>query len=336
MSSAGYDEPLEVEAEGVRVAKSFEAEKFPAPVIRFDITSTRDDAVTVRLSDMIPDGFPTEEGIGFHPEYGNEYWTVYEDQRIEFEREVAPGGSVTTVYGIRADDDTDIGAFLHDPIVSVVDPGATGSGPGSAGNGPEVTGSSTMDDIVTEDSNRVAKDMIASDGSGVPEVDDESDWNGEIDLGDADIADDTDDAAVTSGGDDGSTDADDSTGDGEGDIDKGGSVAAALAAELEAGRVSAADRQILRGELNAELTGSDVARLEHIRQKVDDLEAYTEALEEFLDNNGTADQLVGEVRSDLSDLRATIGDIDSSVSSNTGQLADIEGRVDDLGEMFTN
>jgi len=104
----------------VTVTKRFEADEFPVPAIAFNFESRRSEPVTVRLSDVVPDDVAVED-LGFHPEYGSEYWTI-DDDEISFEREIEPDGEYTTVYGIRATGTDNVEQFLTEPQFDEVDP----------------------------------------------------------------------------------------------------------------------------------------------------------------------------------------------------------------------
>ena len=152
---------------GVTTEKSFDGEAFAVPAIRFELQSDHDDAVTVRLTDRIPDDFPMDN-VGFHPEYENENWTAYKDHRVQFERTLEPNESLTTVYGIRLSDRSDAEKFLIEPELEEVTP-VTDDG----GQGEERMEEHTITDIVSEDSSQVGRDVIAGD-SGLPGLDEDA------------------------------------------------------------------------------------------------------------------------------------------------------------------
>jgi len=120
MTNANPDEVLVAESDGVTVEKSFEPDDFPVPAIAFALRSDRDEAVTVRLVDTVPEDV-SPENIGFHPKYGAEFWDVSGDD-IVFERELAPGEEYTTVYGLRGDDADVPSKFMSDPRIKSVSP----------------------------------------------------------------------------------------------------------------------------------------------------------------------------------------------------------------------
>jgi hypothetical protein len=95
MSDSQQYEKVSVSSDGVTVDKRFEEDEFPVPAIAFELQSARSQTVTVTLVDRVPEGVAVED-LGFHPEYGSEYWTIDEDQ-ITFERELEAGTEYTTV-----------------------------------------------------------------------------------------------------------------------------------------------------------------------------------------------------------------------------------------------
>ncbi len=145
------DAAVSVEDGGIRVSKSFSNDEFPVPAVVFDVTSERDDPVRLRIVDAIPESFPMDR-VGFHPDYESEDWTAYNDHRVEFERVLDPGETLTTVYGIR-DDDPDVDAFLGIPTVE------------TASEGEE------MDDVLGADGAEVVRDVLGGERSSLPGMD---------------------------------------------------------------------------------------------------------------------------------------------------------------------
>jgi methyl-accepting chemotaxis protein len=155
-------EPITVLADDVSVEKSFVADEFPVPAVKFVVRSTSSDSVDVRLTDDVPESVPMD-CVGFHPDYENDRWTAYQDHRVEFVRTLAPEESVTTVYGIRLDEtDADASAFLAEPTLDLVSTDESG--------GPEAEG---VEDIVGEDTTGVVRDVLAGDSDTVPGMDED-------------------------------------------------------------------------------------------------------------------------------------------------------------------
>jgi len=130
-----------------------------------------------------------------------------------------------------------------------------------------------------------------------------------------------------------------------------GSVASALVAELEEGRVDEDDKRALREALSIEedadepeVPGSVDARIEHLQNEVSDLAAYADALETFLDEHGGGDSVLVDIERDLDytmdsieeleerieALDAGTEDLELELSAVAGAVEDVETRIEDL------
>lgn len=110
------------------------------------------------------------------------------------------------------------------------------------------------------------------------------------------------------------------------------SIAGALADEIRQDAISDADLAILRQELDVTLPESTNVRIRHLQSRVEDLTAYTEALEEFIDDNGTAKQFVDEFETfegDVEGLRDEVDDLEAEITEVQG-LEDELQTVSDL------
>jgi hypothetical protein len=123
----------------------------------------------------------------------------------------------------------------------------------------------------------------------------------------------------------------------------GSSVAAALAAEIRAGTVDDDDVAVLREAFEAEAEGgvptSVDVRIGRLQSQIEDLLAYRDALADFLDENGTAEAVVGEVNAELADLTERVEALDDAVAEADDEratLADdvsaVTDRVDDVAD----
>lgn len=300
------DVSVTVNRDGVSVEKSYEPDDFPVPAIAFVFRSEREDeAVTVRLSDTVPEGVDPQD-VGFHPEYGQEHWSV-EGDRIVFERSLDPEEEYTTVYGLRSAVD-DVSRYLSEPDLESVDPSLEEPG----GKGGDETGGG-LDESVPEI---------------VGEAEDEEDEEISLDLADPPAGvesavtetDGSDDA--TAAGTDADPDADASDERPGGGISPA-NVAEALAAELREGAVSERARETLRAELSPE-RGSVDARIADLQSEVADLRAYTDALEAFLDEEGGARQVLDDLDARVSDVEATLADIDDRADRNAERIGEVD------------
>jgi len=303
-NSQAYD-PVTVSSDGVSVAKRFEADEFPVPAIAFRIESSRTEPVTVTLVDTVPEDVAVED-LGFHPEYGSEHWTI-DDKRISFEREIDADSEYTTVYGIRSTGTDDVEKFLTEPIIEQVDPPLEDDG-----------------DVLDESSSDVVKDVIAGDSDSVPGLDGDEDEEIEtLDLKDP-------------------NDPDAEMGD-EGEGEDGEStqnVTTTLLAEIHHDAVDDDVVRALRQELALDGagggdSGATDARIQHLQNEVSDLAAYTEALEEFLADNGTGDQMIRDFRERLDSFEDELDQIQSMAAESNEAMDEVRSEVDQVTDQVS-
>jgi len=309
MSESEQYERVSVSSDGVTVDKRFEEDEFPVPAIAFEIQSSRSETVTVVIVDDVPEDVAVED-LGFHPEYGSEYWTIDEDQ-ITFEREIEAGTEYTTVYGIRATGTEDVEKFLTEPRIESVDPPLEESD----------------DTVVDEDSSDVVRDVISGDSDAVPGLDDEESDDEDVEtLNLKDPNDPSDDGAAS-----GAAAVPD--GDEDGDAASVESLVGALAAELRNGNVNEDDVKLLRKAFDIVDDGSGGsvdARIQRLQTEVSDLLAYTDALEEFLDENGTAEQTIEGFREEVESLQSELQEVGELARGHEETLSEIDSTVDSV------
>lgn len=112
------------------------------------------------------------------------------------------------------------------------------------------------------------------------------------------------------------------------------SVAAALAAEVRAGTVDDDDLTVLREAFEAAdeatvPTSVDV-RISRLQSRIEDLLAYRDALAGFLDENGTAEEVVGEVSEELTDLSQRVASLEETVADADAERADLETEIESV------
>jgi len=321
MSESEEYEELVTSSEGVRVIKRFEEAEFPVPAIAFEFTSGREEAVTVTLSDTVPEDIAVED-LGFHPEYGSEFWTV-ENDRITFEREFEPNGSYTTVYGIRAARSEGIERFLTEPTLETVDPPLPAD----------------SDEVVLASDDALVEDALPDDDE--ISVDEEDDRSTSLSL-DPEEESSADPSTVETG----------SGVAGELRLE-GETVVGEIVSELRRGDPSQSDVAMLRealvgdnedggistqGSIAARLDQlqSDVAdlrsvtaRLDRIQRDITNLRAYTDALEAFLDEEGAAEDLIREFDDRLDAFNDRIETIEADVGTTERRLERIEEALAD-------
>ncbi|WP_248896900.1 hypothetical protein [Haloplanus halobius] len=332
----------------VRVEKTFEADRFPVPAIAFEIESLVDYPVRIRLVDQIPESFAME-GVGFHPDYDSDHWTAYRDHRVAYERTFDPGEDVLTVYGIRIDDPEEAAAFLGEPTVELV----------------EVEDGDDAGDVLGRETTQVVRDALSgeSDGelSGLESEPDSilddapeprsRDEGLETVMGarDEDVSaveteeeDDTVSSAEAAAALDprDGVDAEAETADAE-EADAGvgaaegaaaGSVAATLAAELRSGDVDDDDLAVLQDAFDGELPTSADARISRLQSQIEDLLAYRDALADFLDEKGTAEEMVDEVSDEVSALADRVASLEESLAAADDDREDLHDELTALSD----
>ncbi|MFB6108330.1 MAG: hypothetical protein ABEJ82_05755 [Haloplanus sp.] len=357
------DTRVSVSTPDVRVEKRFEADRFPVPAIAFEIESLADDPVDVRLVDHVPESF-SMEGIGFHPDYDSDDWTAYRDHRVEYEHTLEPGETILTVYGIRIDDPSEAESFLGEPSIEVMD------GSEEEDRSSDVLGRETTQ--VVRDALSGGGDLSADDAAvldGTEDAETEGEDGAETEAAEAVTEAEEEEAADAEEGEAAEAEADAEEGEAadaeaEEDEDAGPtpssevaraldprtvedetadgtvaeaaelSVASVLAAEIRAGEVDDEDLAVLRDELDAaaSVPRSVDVRIERLQTQTEDLLAYRDALADFLDENGTAEELTEEMRGDVADLTEQVAAIDESVSAMEARIDDVDERIDDVDE----
>ena len=107
-----------------------------------------------------------------------------------------------------------------------------------------------------------------------------------------------------------------------------GSISAALAAEIREGSVEEEDLQLLRSELDLNVPRSVDVRISRLQSSVADIEAYADALAEFIDDEGTArdvlEGLTSRVEEVESELTAVTEGMETAASEREDTIADVE------------
>lgn len=116
-------------------------------------------------------------------------------------------------------------------------------------------------------------------------------------------------------------------------------MGARLAREIRQGRLAREDVELLRGQLGLDLRayaddpdGSVEARLSHLQSEVTALAAYADAVEELLDEQGTARQFVEDTRADIDALERRASDLEGVAGRHDGRLDSQEATAADLRE----
>jgi len=245
--------------DGVQLGKRFEDEEFHLPSVVYEFNSERSDVVDVRVEEQLPDGIGPEH-IGFHNEFGRDNWTLIEDT-IVCEATLEPAGECKAVYALRPEQEYDPDQLTTEPDRFTVSRSPSAVVP--AGQSEALTRSAGPDDD-------------GADGNGT---------NGDV----------TNEYA---------TDGDGTDSDGTAETepradqpDSEPSLVDRLVAELRDGTASEESQTYLEQEFGGGLQppGSVDARITQLQADVGDLQAYSNAMEEFLDEYGSPDQVAERV-----------------------------------------
>jgi predicted nucleic acid-binding Zn-ribbon protein len=318
MSDADTPERTVTE-DGIILMKSYETDEFPVPTVEFRVRSERDDGAMVRLVDTVPDGIPPGD-LGFHPDHGGDDWTIEGDSAV-FERHIASGEEYRTVYGIRTDDH-DADRFMTDPELDVS--GLGGDSPAGTPDNGDVEDQTETADATTpgRDSSQAARDVIA--GEDVPGLDGE-DTAEAVDISGtgSDPTRETEPTEADAGAGDAGT-----AGGGQARVGvPEGGVGAALAAELRNGELAETDRELLAEELDTDGASGEV-RFSHLQSRISDLEAYTDALEEFIDEHGPARQLIEDLTEQVADIEDELAALDERTSETEAAIERLEAAIE--------
>lgn len=108
------------------------------------------------------------------------------------------------------------------------------------------------------------------------------------------------------------------------------SVVDEFIAALQSGDVSEEKQQTLREVLGVDPPGSMNARIEDCQTRLSDLSAYISALEEFLDEEGTGQQLLEQLQSDLAAVEEQVTSLESEVTAATQEQEELRERLDEI------
>ena len=114
--------------------------------------------------------------------------------------------------------------------------------------------------------------------------------------------------------------------------DAEGGLAATLAAEIRAGEVSDADLDTLRGELDPGLPRSADVRIRRLQSQLADLEAYSDAIKEFIDDEGTGAELVERLDAELEAVTTELDGLQDGLDAAADDREAIRNDVDALGD----
>lgn len=301
--SAGAPDGESVEEKGVVVEKALVTERFDHPAVEVTIGSEREEPVRVQvIEDLSEDLDP--EGIGFHPDLGAEFWSR-EGRQLVFERVFGPTERFVTVYGGTGLASTIETLAEQSPqlwVTPIEDPEAVGETLGAA---------------LGQDADDKVRDLISGQRSTIQPG--------------AETEPETADAASSAPIDDAETAAPDEGPPAETEspaVD----VAQTLAEQVRSGDLSAADRQALQDAF-AGTGDAQAAQIEQLQSEVADLRAYTEALEEFLEADGSPRRRLTDLEDRVDSLDQTVSELDRGLAEHVDALEALEREFETVNEV---
>lgn len=338
------DDAVTVSEDAITVRKTVDTEQFQTVAVVLELASDRNEVTRVQVVDKVPDGVPMDD-IGFHLDYGAEHWSV-DDGSVVFERDLEPGEEYTTIYGIRDYPEDELEGLQHEPEVGLIDAGAEDlesvvdeersdvirdflSGETELSGLEETIGSEPQGPVDTEPATSEPETTEPADREPGPGVESDAE---ETEAADADSPEpDTDPVDATQSPEDTAADSDEETEEADVNVPLSGGVVRVLIKELREGDVDAEHRRLLRDEL-LDTEGTMEARVSHLQQRMSDLEAYTDALEAFIAEEGGAQAVLADLRSDFEELQSELQSTTDHLDEATDRMEAMDNRVESVAE----
>ena len=256
----------------------------------------------------------------------------------------------TVVFDLRSTASEPVDVVLTDDVPESVDMGAIGFPPDYDGDGwtafrdRRVQYETTLDPEasartvygVREDEAPDPETLLVDPRLDLPEGDETTDASDEADAVVNEEAEPVHDGLVTDGASaEGVPTADDeATDEVRSSAPEPAVLAASLAEAVREDAVADEDLATLRNAIGSEpeVPTSVEVRIDRLQGQVEDLAAYTDALEAFLDEEGEGRAAVAGFRAELDDLTAEVSALDDDVGSLDERMIDVEGGVDALAE----
>lgn len=114
-----------------------------------------------------------------------------------------------------------------------------------------------------------------------------------------------------------------------------GSVVDQLAAELRRGGGSAVNREYLEAALGAQGTSNSTdARIRQLQADLSDFRAYANAIEEFLDENGSAGELIDEFEARMDGLERDVASVEAVVDEQADAFGAVRSDIEEIQEQL--
>jgi len=343
MSESETEEVVVEEVEGVTITKYFDEEEFHFPSMVLEFDSHRNEEVEIRVEEAKPAGISIEN-IGFHPAHGADYWSIEEDTLV-FEYPLAANTEYRTVYALRTKGPDEARGMFAEPNVVEITPPLPETGEveaagitRSASDSPYAEGGSDAADVAAEipdepEVGEPATDEPAVDG---PEM--------ELDLEEPESQEPESEEAASQESDSEAAPSQEPESEAA-DESEAETVVEQLARELREDAAPDESLAVVEAQFGTatDSSGSLDARLTQVQEDVANLRSYTNALEEFLDEEGTAQEIMDEFESRLEGFEGDVDRVEGSVDSLTGELQalredvnDFQGSLDSLSANYAD
>ncbi|MFB6360264.1 MAG: ATP-binding protein [Halobacteriales archaeon] len=337
------DDAVIVSGDDVTVRKTVDTEQFQTVAVVLELTSDRTDVARLQVVDSVPEGVPMDD-IGFHLDYGAEHWSV-EDGTVVFERDLEPDEEYTTIYGIRDYPEDELDALRTEPEVGIID-----AGPGNLDSVVDEERSDVIRDFLSGETELAGLEETVGDVEDLPtdsepappepgpaEATDpepamgqepEPDTEAEADEPEEPAAEPTPEPVEAPEGaeESGAASAEDMDDEADVSVPLSGGVVRVLIKELREGDVDPEHRRILRDEL-LDTDGTLEARVAHLQQRISDMEAYTNALEQFIADEGGGRDVLQDIRSDIEQLEAELAPLPDRLDQAFERLESVDDRL---------
>lgn len=285
---------------GVELTKYTEETDHHLELVVFEFASDRSDPVDIRVTQPIPEELDSDH-IGFHRDHGTDEWRLQEDELV-FENELEGESEHRAVFALRPGAAYDIEELVDVPHEFTVEPAENAVV--NLGDGGDFTRSSESSEPAVpapEHAENGRKDSISTDmndRTSTPEEDAQSTVAEEPESQHPDGEE---------------------------------SLVETFVTELRAGRVSDDHLEYLQQELgtrNAPRRSVD-ARINQLQREFSDLRAYTNALEQFLDEQGSADEVIDRFETRLGTFWDELESFESTVEEHEAELESFESTVEE-------
>lgn len=113
-------------------------------------------------------------------------------------------------------------------------------------------------------------------------------------------------------------------------VDEDEDILARLVDRLEGAHPDDEDLEVIREHLIPESQRATDVRLQHIQSRMDDLDAYTEALEDLINEHGTASEFMTKVDEDIEDVRSQVKSLRRELDSAETERDELNDRVSEV------